>query len=59
MVVVYREMWYCEKNLLFVGGSMRELNIKDDFEEYLSASKYINWKDKRIIAKANEFMKKI
>lgn len=38
---------------------MRELNIKDDFEEYLSASKYINWKDKRIIAKANEFMKKI
>lgn len=58
MVVVYKEMWYCEKNLLFVGGSMRELNIKDDFKEYLSASKYINWKDKRIIAKANEFMKK-
>ena len=35
---------------------MKELIIKDTIEEYLSISKYINWNDERIMAKADEFM---
>lgn len=31
------------------------LNIKDTIDEYLSVSKYINWKDDSILSKANEF----
>lgn len=31
---------------------MKELIIKDSIEEYLSASKYINWKDENVFAKA-------
>ena len=34
---------------------MKELIIKDNIEEYLSVSKYINWKDKSILSKADEF----
>lgn len=34
---------------------MKELIIKDTIEEYLSVSKYINWNDDRIMAKADEF----
>lgn len=34
---------------------MKELIIKDTIEEYLSVSKYINWKDNRILSKADEF----
>lgn len=34
---------------------MKELIIKDTLEEYLSVSKYINWKDDRILSKAKEF----
>jgi len=37
---------------------MKELIIKDTIEEYLSTSKYINWKDDSILSKANEFMQK-
>lgn len=34
---------------------MKELIIKDTIGEYLSVSKYINWKDNRILSKADEF----
>lgn len=34
---------------------MKELIIKDNIEEYLSVSKYINWKDNSILSKADEF----
>lgn len=34
---------------------MKELIIKDTIGEYLSASKYINWKDNSILSKADEF----
>lgn len=34
---------------------MKELAIKDAMEEFLSVSKYINWNDGRIMAKADEF----
>ena len=34
---------------------MKELIIKDTIEDYLSASKYINWKDNNILSKADEF----
>lgn len=34
---------------------MKELVIRDNFEEYLSVSKYINWNDDSILSKANEF----
>ena len=34
---------------------MRKMIIKDTMEEYLSVSKYINWKDNRILSKAEEF----
>ncbi len=37
---------------------MKELMIKDTIEEYLSVSKYINWKDNCIISKAEEFKQK-
>lgn len=31
------------------------LNVKDTIDEYLSVSKYINWKDHSILSKADEF----
>ena len=34
---------------------MRKMIIKDTMEEYLSVSKYINWKDNSILSKADEF----
>lgn len=34
---------------------MHKVIIKDNIGEYLSASKYIDWKDARILAKAEEF----
>ncbi len=34
---------------------MMGLNIKDTIDEYLSVSKYINWNDDSILAKADEF----
>lgn len=34
---------------------MTELVIKDTIDEYLSVSKYINWNDDSILAKADEF----
>ena len=34
---------------------MKELIIKDTIGEYLSVSKYINWKDNSILSKADEF----
>lgn len=34
---------------------MRKMIIKDTMEEYLSVSKYINWKDNRILSKADDF----
>lgn len=34
---------------------MKELIIRDDIDEYLSVSKYINWNDDSIISKADEF----
>ena len=34
---------------------MKELIIKDNIEEYLSVSKYINGKDNSILSKADEF----
>lgn len=34
---------------------MAELIIKDTIEEYLSASRYINWKENSILSKADEF----
>lgn len=34
---------------------MKELVIRDNLEEYLSVSKYINWKDNIILSKADEF----
>lgn len=37
---------------------MQKLTIKDNINEYLSASKYINWTEPAIINKANEFKKK-
>lgn len=36
---------------------MMKLNIKDTIDEYLSVSKYINWNDDSILAKADEFKK--
>lgn len=36
---------------------MRDLIIKDNINEYLSVSKYINWTEPVIINKANEFKK--
>ena len=37
---------------------MKELVIRDNMDEYLSVSKYINWKDNRILSKADEFKQK-
>ena len=37
---------------------MKELIIKDNVDEYLSVSKYINWNDDSIISKAEEFKQK-
>lgn len=37
---------------------MKELVIRDNLEEYLSVSKYINWKDNSILSKADEFKHK-
>jgi len=37
---------------------MKELMIRDTTDEYLSVSKYINWNDNCIIAKADEFKQK-
>ena len=37
---------------------MKELIIKDNIDEYLSVSKYINWNDGSIISKAEEFKQK-
>lgn len=37
---------------------MQKLIIKDNIDDYLSVSKYINWNDKRIVAKADEFKQK-
>lgn len=37
---------------------MQKLMIRDNLDEYLSVSKYINWNDKLILAKANEFKQK-
>ncbi len=37
---------------------MQNLTIKDNINEYLSASKYINWTEPVMINKANEFKKK-
>jgi len=34
---------------------MKELIIKDTIGEYLSVSKYINWKDNSILSKVDEF----
>lgn len=34
---------------------MKELVIKDNRDDYLSASKYINWTDNSILSKADEF----
>lgn len=34
---------------------MKKIIIKDTMEEYLSVSKYINWKDNSILSKADEF----
>lgn len=34
---------------------MKELLIRDNADAYLSVSKYINWNDDSILAKANEF----
>ena len=34
---------------------MKELIIRDDIDEYLSVSKYINWNNDSIISKADEF----
>ncbi len=33
---------------------MKKLMIKDTIEEYLSVSKYINWKNNSILSKADE-----
>lgn len=35
--------------------ALQDLVIKDPIDEYLSVSKYINWKDKPILEKAEEF----
>lgn len=37
---------------------MQKLVIKDNMDDYLSVSKYINWNDERILAKANEVKQK-
>ena len=37
---------------------MKELVIKDNMDDYLSVSKYINWKDNSILSKADEFKQK-
>lgn len=37
---------------------MKELIIKDTIDEYLSASKYINWNEESILLKADEFKRK-
>ena len=37
---------------------MKELIIKNTMEEYLSVSKYINWKDNSILSKAEEYKQK-
>ena len=37
---------------------MQNLIFKDDMDEYLSESKYINWKDELVLAKAKEFKEK-
>lgn len=37
---------------------MQKLMIRDNLDEYLSVSKYINWNDKLILAKADEFKQK-
>lgn len=38
--------------------ALQDLVIKDPVDEYLSVSKYINWKDKLILEKAEEFKQK-
>ena len=35
-----------------------KLIIRDSFDDYLAASKYINWKDDCILAKSEEFKSK-
>ena len=34
---------------------MKELVIRDNMDEYLSVSKYINWNDHSILSKADKF----
>lgn len=43
------------ENLCWQRCRMIGLNIKDTIDEYLSVSKYINWNDDSILAKADEF----
>lgn len=38
--------------------ALQDLVIKDPIDEYLSVSKYINWKDKPILEKTEEFKQK-